>query len=718
MANDLRIKLKFDADTKELIVTQRDMNKLGNSLNTATTKAKGFTQSFSAMAKSFVAFYGIKQGFDAMINTFMSFTSTASEFENFEEVLTTLEGSSKKAKESMNWITDFAKTTPYELTQVTDAFVKMRSYGINPTDGTLRTLGDTASAMKKPLSQAVEAMADAMVGENERLKEFGLRANVMGDKVAYSWTNASGEARHTIVKNNSEVIKSTLEAIFNSKYEGAMDRQANTLSGMWLNIQDKWTIYKKSVMDNGLFNYIKALTKKISQMFEASFKDMAHAGNIGANIVIEGFKSIIMGAGHVADMVDSIKSGFLFFDSIGAFLIKAQLYIERWLTQVRNKFMEFSNIIAGTELGKLLGHNRTYSMTLINEDKFKEEIDGINSRIQNNALKIGEYTGRNLSEMFSNSLIDVNNEFKKFQNGTQDIEAPKKDFGTAGALNTEDAKDAEKAIKEKEKVLSKFHDSFIKNQLSETNYALYQLGIQYEEYEKHVKNKDELNQWYDQEYKKIMDNRSEYEKSWLDGANDAFSSYIKEAGNTYKQVNTMFAGAMKGMEDLFVDFITKGKFEFSDFINSIAADFTRMMVQKNITAPLASAASSVDWGTLFNANGNAFVQGRRVQAFATGGIVSSPTLFTHSGGLGVAGEAGNELIAPMRMGNGEMGIQSKPSKVVLNITNNTGNQITSENFSELTRTNERGELEKVISFVLTGVNKNTLGVRDVLKGMR
>lgn len=74
------------------------------------------------------------------------FVDTASQFEKFSAILETVEGSSKKAKGSMGWVSDFAAKTPYELDQVMDAYVKLKSYGMDPMNGLLKSLGDTSSA--------------------------------------------------------------------------------------------------------------------------------------------------------------------------------------------------------------------------------------------------------------------------------------------------------------------------------------------------------------------------------------------------------------------------------------------------------------------------------------------------------------------------------------------------------------------------------------------
>jgi len=58
-------------------------------------------------------------------------------------------------------------------------------------------------------------------------------------------------------------------------------------------------------------------------------------------------------------------------------------------------------------------------------------------------------------------------------------------------------------------------------------------------------------------------------------------------------------------------------------------------------------------GTLFNAKGNAFDAGGRVEMFAAGGVVDRRTPFTYGGGRrGVMGEAGPEAVMPLARGRG------------------------------------------------------------------
>jgi len=264
----------------------------------------------ATFVKAAVGVYAVAKAFAAAKDAAVSFVSVSAKFEQFETTLESITGSSEKAKESMSWITDFTSQTPYELGQVTEAFVKMKAYGIDPTTGTLKTLGDTASAMGKPIQQAVEAMADALVGENERLKEFGIKAKRQGEEIAYAWTDSSGASREIVIDNNKAIIESTLNAIFNEKYVGAMDAQSKTWNGIISNMKDEWTLFQQAVMDEGLFTYLKAMALTVKEMLGDMFGKGKEGAKVFSEYVIDGIKSSISAFGFLGDAIDGIKLAF------------------------------------------------------------------------------------------------------------------------------------------------------------------------------------------------------------------------------------------------------------------------------------------------------------------------------------------------------------------------------------------------------------------------
>jgi phage-related minor tail protein len=183
----------------------------------------------------------------------------------------------------------------------------------------------------------------------------------------------------------------------------------------------------------------------------------------------------------------------------------------------------------------------------------------------------------------------------------------------------------------------------------------------------------------------------------------------------------LFGNAIKGMEDFLVDFLTKGKASVSDFINSMIADFTRMMVRKNITSPLAKAASDVNWGKLLGglipfANGGIMTNHGSVplKAYSNGGIATSPQLALY--GETSTPEAyvplpdGRTIPVTMRGNNG-----GGNTTLIVKVENNSGNDISAEQISSMSKTNSRGELVHTIGLVMEGARKNVLGFGNMLK---
>ncbi|RYY25245.1 MAG: hypothetical protein EOP62_14385 [Sphingomonadales bacterium] len=172
-------------------------------------------------------------------------------FEKYRTQLEGLEGGKVGGNKAMGWVIDFARQTPYEIGDVMQAFIALKAYGIDPTNGSLKTLGDTAGGMGKTIMQAVEMMADAQTGEFEWLKEFGIRAAQQGDKVTFRFMR-NGQEMTRSVKKDGAAIQAALMEIFNERFAGGMDRLAQTTEGKWSNLMDRLTFSAKRVWEGGL----------------------------------------------------------------------------------------------------------------------------------------------------------------------------------------------------------------------------------------------------------------------------------------------------------------------------------------------------------------------------------------------------------------------------------------------------------------------------------
>ncbi len=240
-----------------------------------------------------------------------TFVDTASEFERYRTILETIEGSSAAAQKSMDWVSGFAAKTPYELGQVTDAFKTLKSYGFDPTNGLLRTLGDASAALGKDVSVGVEAIADAVMGENERLKEaFSIKASVNGDEITYHYIDLKDglQKTATAAKDNRLEIERTLTTILNNNYAGGMAKMSSTWAGMISNLSDWWTNFQNMVMESGLFDWMKGklggALEKLNEL--AASGEVKKYAELLSNKLVRGFEKAWRFGGKLVDVVEEI----------------------------------------------------------------------------------------------------------------------------------------------------------------------------------------------------------------------------------------------------------------------------------------------------------------------------------------------------------------------------------------------------------------------------
>jgi len=291
MVNNLKLKLTLSAidrlsgPLRRINAQVRSLSspatRVGRDLANVTRKAARLTGTLAAMGT-------VAAGIGALFVK-NELLGTAAQFEKFNAKLKTIEGSAAKAEKSMDWISEFATKTPFEFDEVTDSFIKLRNYGFDPTNGLLKTLGDTAAAMGKPLDQAVEAIAEAVMGENERLKEFGIKASVNSKKhkIEYTYVDNGKTITESVDSRNKMMIQSTLEAIFNSRYAGSMALMAKTWDGMMSNVSDQWTRFKLKIMEAGLFDWMKGRLANLLAIIDRMAADGSlerWAGNVGKKL--------------------------------------------------------------------------------------------------------------------------------------------------------------------------------------------------------------------------------------------------------------------------------------------------------------------------------------------------------------------------------------------------------------------------------------------------
>lgn len=206
---------------------QQQLTAFDKTMNMAKTAAKGF---IAVQLVRYLKDVGMKS------------YETRKEYARFEATLRNATGSSEEAAKAMKMLQQLAKDTPVSVSEWTESYIKLVNRGIKPTTDELTAMGDIAMSQGKDIDQFIEALLDAMTGENERLKEFGITASKNGKTTAYTFRGVTTEVQNTDMAIKNYILSlGKLQGV-----QGSMATQMNELAGLESNIGDQMeSIYNK-----------------------------------------------------------------------------------------------------------------------------------------------------------------------------------------------------------------------------------------------------------------------------------------------------------------------------------------------------------------------------------------------------------------------------------------------------------------------------------------
>jgi len=116
----------------------------------AESKMSGFIGSIKKIGSIATGVVGGLAIFDTLKSTFgglyNSTINANASMEQYQNTLSVVMRSSEKAADMMNWVKDFAASTPFEIPGLVEATTAMTSYGLNAKEW-LPLVGDMASVM-------------------------------------------------------------------------------------------------------------------------------------------------------------------------------------------------------------------------------------------------------------------------------------------------------------------------------------------------------------------------------------------------------------------------------------------------------------------------------------------------------------------------------------------------------------------------------------------
>ena len=242
-------------------------------------------KTFNGILKQTAGLLGAYLGASGLVRTFKGIVSINKEFESLSGSLKTVTGSAEKARAAFTLIEDFATSTPYQLEEIVDSFIRLKAMGLEPSMEALTSYGNTASAFGKNILEFVSAVTSATVGEFERLKTFGIKAKVEGERVKFIFQGVTTE-----VGKNAVEIENYLRSIGTINFAGAMKEQMDTMGGVMSNIEDAFGKLARNIGEAGLTTAIKDALKQFNDMVDGAEdaatsigKGLTTAVNLAAN---------------------------------------------------------------------------------------------------------------------------------------------------------------------------------------------------------------------------------------------------------------------------------------------------------------------------------------------------------------------------------------------------------------------------------------------------
>lgn len=222
----------------------------------------------------------------------------------------------KAAAEDMQYIVDMAQNAPFAMQALTDSFVKFRSAGLDPTDGSLKALVDSVarfggdSELLKRAAVAVQQMSGKGVVSMEELRQQ------LGEAVPSAMKAMADAAGITMGELTKAVSTGTVEAKqalslmfvgLRAENENAAKDMMQTYTGALAQLQTSFTLFADRVGQAGYLDSLsKGMKELASIMNSAEGISFANSLGSGLNSAIDSLRDLAQWLARNQELVISL----------------------------------------------------------------------------------------------------------------------------------------------------------------------------------------------------------------------------------------------------------------------------------------------------------------------------------------------------------------------------------------------------------------------------
>ena len=286
-----KAKIALDANSQQLKVLQREQaaaargaaehaSRIDAARGAMTSGAKQVLAFAAAYISLNAAFGLVQKGLNLVRDGIYSMLNTGDQFELLDKRLASLMGSVAGGERATAWIKKFAKDTPLEVADVAEAFALLKTYGLDPMDGSLQAivdkneqLGGGMERLKGIASALGQAYGKQKLQTEEILQLVERGVPVWGMLEKITGKNASQlQDLATKGRLGRDVIKSLIDEIGKSA-DGAAADGMNTLTGKVSNLKDVWADFQDRVAESGALDFAKRKLGEVAAKIDEMDKD-------------------------------------------------------------------------------------------------------------------------------------------------------------------------------------------------------------------------------------------------------------------------------------------------------------------------------------------------------------------------------------------------------------------------------------------------------------
>lgn len=417
--NQLKVAVKqvnteIDNQNKTLQQSAKDMRNVttntGNLLNVYT------------LLKGLAIGYAGKTLFNALIGSNAQFEQSITSFE-------VLLGGIDKAEKRMGELTKFAAKTPFNLPQLVDAEKRLLAYGVAAKDTAkvLPMLGDISMGNAEKLNMV--SLAYGQVVTNQRLygtelRQFAENGVPLLAELAKMYGVTEAEMRKMVEDGmiGAPAVTAALESMTSAggKFFGMMDKQSQTMTGMWSTMQDNFGIFSREVGENSfkyLKNQLSDITDEIDRMSQSGeLGDIAAEWGKGIADFVTFSAEAIMTLWDMKEALLAAGAGILAFKTtmaISGTVMAVANSIEAYTTAVKagttataafttvmkiNPWVLIASAVA-TVITALVAYNALTDDTITKTDELAEKTAELTEEYNRNIKAVDKQTNGQLGEV-------------------------------------------------------------------------------------------------------------------------------------------------------------------------------------------------------------------------------------------------------------------------------------------------------------------------------